>query len=136
MPEGAVYVGRTNAESIPPFANPFRVGGYFKLGRGVMTGGFSWLQSFTAEEGFTKIETAAQATEWFAEYRRRYPYSEARLAEIRGKNIMCWCALCDRHKDGKPLNVACADCAPCHADPLGRIANNFACEAVTGCNNS
>ena len=26
-------------------------------------------------------------------------------------------------KDGKPLGEPCPDCAPCHADPLGIVAN-------------
>lgn len=35
-----------------------------------------------------------------------------------GKNLACWCKLCEKHKDGKPRGVACRDCAPCHADHL------------------
>lgn len=31
--------------------------------------------------------------------------------------------LCDAHKDGKPFDVDCPDCAPCHGDELGRSAN-------------
>jgi hypothetical protein len=47
------------------------------------------------------------------------------MAELRGKNLACFCRLCPRHREGKPLNEACADCAPCHVDPLGEIANDF-----------
>lgn len=36
-------------------------------------------------------------------------------------NLSCWCKLCERHKDGKPLNKDCKDCAPCHVDVIGRI---------------
>lgn len=44
--------------------------------------------------------------------------------ELRGKNLMCWCRLCDRHRrTGKPFNVDCSECAPCHADALGELAN-------------
>ena len=42
---------------------------------------------------------------------------------LRGKDLACWCHLCDAHKDGKPLGVECADCAPCHVDVLLEIAN-------------
>ena len=42
---------------------------------------------------------------------------------LRGKNLACWCKLCDAHRDGKPLDVDCPDCEPCHADVLGKIAN-------------
>lgn len=50
--------------------------------------------------------------------------------ELRGKNLACFCKLCPEHKTGKPFNVACPDCAPCHSDPLGAIANNLKCESV------
>ena len=49
-----------------------------------------------------------------------------RLPELRGKNLACWCHLCDRHKNGKPLGVECKDCDPCHADPLLELANESA----------
>lgn len=42
---------------------------------------------------------------------------------LNGKNLSCWCKLCEKHKDGKPLDEECADCQPCHVDPLGRAAN-------------
>ena len=45
-------------------------------------------------------------------------------AELRGKNLACWCALCEAHKDGKPFGVNCADCSPCHSDVLGNLANS------------
>lgn len=45
------------------------------------------------------------------------------LHELRGKNLACWCDLCDKHKDGLPLGVNCPDCGPCHGDVLLRIAN-------------
>lgn len=45
------------------------------------------------------------------------------LAPLRGKNLACWCGLCDAHKDGKPFGVECADCAPCHADVLLELVN-------------
>jgi hypothetical protein len=45
------------------------------------------------------------------------------IHELRGKNLACWCRLCEAHKDGKPRGVHCKDCAPCHVDPLLEIAN-------------
>jgi hypothetical protein len=42
---------------------------------------------------------------------------------LRGKNLACWCKLCPAHADGKPFDVHCDACAPCHTDPLGKIAN-------------
>ena len=42
---------------------------------------------------------------------------------LRGKDLACWCHLCEKHKDGKPLDEACGECSPCHADVLLEIAN-------------
>jgi hypothetical protein len=30
--------------------------------------------------------------------------------ELAGKNLACWCRLCDAHKDGKPFDVECSEC--------------------------
>lgn len=112
MPEGVYYVGRSGqqwAGTMGPFANPFRVGGYFKIGKGAHAGGFMWLEAApqVADASFTKIQTAEQAVEFFREFRRRYPYTEQELATIRGRDLACWCAL-DK---------------PCHADVLLELAN-------------
>jgi hypothetical protein len=45
--------------------------------------------------------------------------------ELRGKDLACWCHLCEKHRDGKPMGVECSDCAPCHADVLLEIANRI-----------
>ena len=44
-------------------------------------------------------------------------------AELRGKDLACWCGLCRKHQKGRPFNEACADCPPCHCDTLGEWAN-------------
>jgi hypothetical protein len=49
--------------------------------------------------------------------------AKAAAIELRGKDLACWCHLCDRHKDGKPFGEHCDECAPCHADITGEIAN-------------
>lgn len=53
------------------------------------------------------------------------PEVRARIAAaLRGKNLACWCRLCERHKPGGlPLGETCDKCAPCHADVLLAIAN-------------
>jgi hypothetical protein len=45
------------------------------------------------------------------------------IEDLRNKNLSCWCKLCEKHKDGKPLNEDCAECSPCHVDSLGKAAN-------------
>jgi len=59
------------------------------------------------------------------------PFKAAVIAELKGYNLACFCQLCPTHRDaGKPFDLACAACRPCHADTLGRIANGITCEAV------
>lgn len=41
--------------------------------------------------------------------------------QLEGKNLACYCRLCEVHKDGRPLGVACPDCDPCHVDVLGEL---------------
>jgi hypothetical protein len=54
----------------------------------------------------------------------------AKLDDLRGKNLACWCRLCLSHKAGKPLRAKCIWCAPCHCDALGILANAPRCEEV------
>lgn len=116
MPPNTVYVGRTRGgfAFAKAYANPFRVGGWFKIGD-PRRAGFAWLEAHPdyADGTFTKIESREQAVAFFKLYRERYPFTEAELAEIRGKDLACWC----------PLDQ------PCHADVLLRLAN----DAVTTC---
>jgi hypothetical protein len=44
-------------------------------------------------------------------------------SELRGQNLACWCRLCSEHQSGKPFDVTCENCAPCHADILIEISN-------------
>lgn len=41
--------------------------------------------------------------------------------ELTGKHLACYCKLCPKHANGKPLNESCADCKPCHVDVIGKI---------------
>ena len=102
MPENTVYVGRPTI-----WGNPFKVGGYYKMGDGKL--GYMWLQSLEHEPspGFVLIETRGQAVEWYREYRKRYPLSQERLNQLRGKDLACWCSLD----------------SPCHVDVLLELAN-------------
>ena len=43
--------------------------------------------------------------------------------ELAGKDLACWCGLCELHQDGKPLLEDCPYCERCHVDTLGKIAN-------------
>lgn len=40
---------------------------------------------------------------------------------LSNKHLACYCKLCDEHKSGKPLNVKCDKCQPCHVDVIGEI---------------
>ena len=108
-PEGTVNCARPG-----PFGNLFTIGLNVCGGQG---------ESFWCK----KIETNADAVAAFENLltiaNRAYPSGDEISAALAGKNLACWCHLCDSHKDGKPLDEECADCAPCHVDPLGRLAN-------------
>jgi hypothetical protein len=109
MPPNTVYVGRAGWDRHSPFANPFRVGGYFKIGRGAGYGGFQWLEAHKdyADASFNLIETKEQAVGFYVLYRRLYPFKAETIEPLRGKNLACWCRL-DQ---------------PCHADVLLELAN-------------
>lgn len=55
----------------------------------------------------------------------RYGEDNRRRAreELAGHDLVCWCQLCERHKDGRPWTEKCDDCMPCHGDVLLRVAN-------------
>lgn len=107
MPPGTVYVGRGS-----PWGNRFRVG----------------------VDG-----TPAECVRKYAQDKLPYTHhgprngmgdfllSQAVLEEmerqLKGRNVACWCGLCERHKDGKPLGVACQDCETCHGDWLLDVVN-------------
>lgn len=37
---------------------------------------------------------------------------------FKNHNLACWCGLCPKHANGKPLNEECRDCKPCHTDVI------------------
>lgn len=105
MPPNTVSVTRPGK-----WGNPFRVGGWFKIGPGA-SGPFMHmaycraLGEQYADASFTKIATPEQAVTFFRIYLNRYPPRD--INQLRGKNLACFCAL-DQ---------------PCHADVLLEIAN-------------
>lgn len=110
MPANTIYVGRGSA-----WGNEFIVGKMWTRMR-MTPGGGQYSGGPVADRAhavrlwqrFTAKETTLQISAGIV---------------LRGKNLACWCGLCDRHKDGKPFDETCTDCQPCHADPLGRLAN-------------
>lgn len=109
LPEGAVIVDRTTQ-----WGNPFVPGKecMFLPGRVV-----------------EDKRHAASLYLGFAPQNKRLV--EAARRELRGKDLACWCGLCDIHKDGKPLSIRCPYCDPCHVDTLGSIANELKCEEAS-----
>jgi hypothetical protein len=67
--------------------------------------------------------TQAEAVEAFRDIPRSPKAVASLRAALRGHNLGCWCKLCERHAAGKPFGEPCPECAPCHADVLGEIAN-------------
>ena len=87
MPKGAIYVGRPTA-----WGNPFAIG-----------------DSINAPDGTVSVcFSRGQAVESYRGLIEAFPHFITRAqAELRGKDLACWC----------PLDE------PCHADVLLEIAN-------------
>lgn len=122
MPANAVSVTRPGR-----FGNRFQVGHHYR--RGAFGSGigalFIFTEAYAPEPGFTTIQSAAQAVEWF-EWFIALPSSEDVRRDLRaerGKDHACWCKLCPAHADGLPLGVVCSDCPPCHGNVTLRVAN-------------
>lgn len=111
MPENAIYVGRTSGHST--WSNPFKVGGYFKIGdsdpRAFLR--MAWMQTFRdpPEAGFTRIVDNKMAVDWFWLLCKGWTPAmlERCRNELGGHDLACWCRL-DQ---------------PCHADVLLELAN-------------
>lgn len=104
MPPNTVKVSRPGY-----WGNPFVV--TEKVKPGVAFSGAAW--------GCVSVPTASDAVACYREMfslRGDEAVEEmiARLPELRGKNLACWCPLTD--KDGNPV--------PCHADVLLELANS------------
>jgi len=107
MPENTVYVGRHSV-----WGNPFVTGNAaedVERYRGALCGGGTIGDR-------VQLEQYVAARKWTGRFDSTCP-----RGWLRGKNLACWCPLCNRHKDGKPFGDACADCPPCHADVLGEL---------------
>lgn len=118
MPENTKSVTRPGK-----YGNPFKVGGYYYKGDIAPNVRFPLLytqalnENYT-DERFTRIDTAEQALDWYRWYMNKRKLD---LSDLYGRNLACFCHLCDKHKDGRPLNESCPDCDPCHVDVLGEL---------------
>ncbi len=114
------YVGRPGR-----WGNTWKVCSYTTL----LFGGVAiwWLEPEIPHNEFSSHEDAARvAVSRFEESLTDEQKAQART-KLRGKNLSCWCRLCDQHrKTGLPLGGKCPDCDPCHADVLLGIANEEA----------
>lgn len=100
MPVGTVKCDRTG-----PFGNPYLV-----------------TEDQTAEQAVARFREWAEAeTVEFAP--SRHARFRAELPFLRGRNLGCWCSLCERHRWGRPAAEPCDECRPCHVDVLIELAN-------------
>lgn len=107
MPAGAVHCARPG-----PLGNPFH---WRDHGAGLAVEFFrAWLDDELADSALDLMPEV-----WARDRQRLLD----RIPVLRGHDLACWCALCDRHRDGRPVDEPCADCAPCHADVLLERAN-------------
>lgn len=105
MPPNTVCVTRPGK-----WGNKFAIGDYAMMGDpGGHSGPFQMSYCITSKEyadsRYTHIKDAATAVEWFRRYLDKYPRTD--IAELRGKNLACFCP----------------EGSPCHADVLLEIAN-------------
>jgi hypothetical protein len=108
LPEGAVCVTRPGK-----WGNPFTVMPNARPGAKV--GGAL---------GYQAVPTVEDAIECYrAMFDAKPGMVKVAQEELRGKDLACFCHLCEKHKDGKPMGVECSDCAPCHVDTLLEIVN-------------
>lgn len=117
MPPNTVYVGRGSKWGNPFTADECRAAGY--------AGTDAEIASRCAE-AFRAWLGLHWPNNWdgpVLALQRKAILDGLEKGRLRGKNLACWCHLCDKHKDGKPLGVKCPDCQPCHADVLLEMAN-------------
>lgn len=120
MPQGAIYVGR-----------PTKWGNLFKVGQIVShlltdhdwaSGGYSGMGDYDSlKDRVIDITLSLQLFAIRSFYNPVWRFSIKK--ELRGHDLVCWCDLCEKHEHGKPIDVYCADCDPCHADILLELAN-------------
>lgn len=104
--------GAVNCTRPGPWGNPFRIGGWYMKGD---PGGHSGPLRFTyteayegyQDERYTKIQTAEEAVAWFRWYVGAAGMRDRIKAELKGKDLMCFCS---------PESA-------CHVDVLLEIAN-------------
>lgn len=117
-----------------PFGNPFRIGGYFRIvdpqSAEAVKGVRLWQAGAGAADArFRYVPDAATAVALYRQFLDAWG-PPAGLARLEGLNLACHCGLCPAHAaKGKPFDVSCDLCRPCHSDLLGRLANQFSCDA-------
>jgi hypothetical protein len=127
MPEGAVYVGRPTLWGNPwalvdgrAFDIPIErraewvVRQYRReLQHWGLLSDYGW---YVSDAHYAEVERAVRGT-------GAKDMAGAAAVLLRGHDLACWCPLCELHADGRPADVACPDCPPCHADVLLELAN-------------
>ena len=121
MPKGAICVDRPSI-----WGNPFPVEEYgrelcIRLYREMFYG---WDPTLLRDTSLAECRVAYQRQRaWKQRFGNDFAPLERARIELCGHDLAAWCPLCPVHVDGKPLDVECADCTSCHADPLGVAAN-------------
>lgn len=121
MPAGVVYVGRPSR-----WGNPFKLikKPFFAADGDVLNG---WrvvnASDVTISPSYGEHHVALEKLIEVYKHHMKLAVNFLDVSELHGKDLACWCRLCDAHKDGKPLGVECPDCDPCHADVLLKFVN-------------
>lgn len=114
MPDGAISVTRPG-----PYGNPFKPTMFTERHGGELCVVFD--QDYPV---IGVITCAAEAVDLFSCYAVGLSINNPNiLVPLAGKDLACWCRLCEQHKDGLPVGETCSKCEPCHADIWLRLAN-------------
>ncbi|WP_424360210.1 hypothetical protein [Methylocystis parvus] len=114
------------------FGNPFQVGQWFRVGEVGEEWRWLWKTAQFAKHDlrFTFVADAETAVAMHKTMLERHG-PPPRIRELVGHNLFCFCRLCPRHAaTGKPFDEDCDNCAPYHADELGRRALALVCEGL------
>lgn len=115
------------------FGNPFTKGGWFRVGARGEAWRWQWCAPEIAkyDDRFVLITDNATAVALYETMLDRHGPPRG-IGELVNHNLFCFCRLCARHAvTGKPLDEDCAECEPCHVDPLGKRVLAMMCEELS-----
>lgn len=113
MPPNTVNVCRSG-RGTGKYGNPFRIGDYAMLGdpdprrAGPFRMSYCITSAEHADSRYTHVKDAETAVALYRRYRERHPFTEKEKAELRGRDVACFCS---------------EDSPHCHGDVIIELVN-------------